>query len=40
MLAYTTGDPTGATDPDDGEAFAGLLPLDQVPVVQPRKFFE
>jgi len=29
MLTYTTGDPTGLSDPDDGEAFAGLLPLEQ-----------
>jgi hypothetical protein len=27
MLLYTTGDPTGAAVPDDGEAMQGLLPL-------------
>ncbi len=26
MLLYTTGDPSGLSDPDKGEAFAGLLP--------------
>lgn len=29
MLTYTTGDETGNSDPDDGEAFSGLLPLDE-----------
>lgn len=24
MLTYTTGDPTGLSDPDDGQAFTGL----------------
>lgn len=28
MLEYTTGDQSGLTDPDGGEVFAGLLPLD------------
>ncbi len=27
MLTYTTGDPTGASAPDGGDAFNGLLPL-------------
>ncbi len=26
MLTYTTGDPSGASNPDKGEAFTGLLP--------------
>jgi len=31
MLGYTTGDPEPTVDsmPDDGSAFAGLLPADQ-----------
>lgn len=29
MLTYTTGDPTGLSDPDNGEAFSGLLPLNE-----------
>jgi hypothetical protein len=29
MLAYTTGDPTGVSDPDAGEAFVGLLPFGE-----------
>ena len=35
MLGYTTGDETGATGPDGGVAFAGLLPLDQVAAPEP-----
>lgn len=29
MLTYTTGDETGAMDPDDGETFSGLIDYDQ-----------
>lgn len=29
MLLYTTGDDSGLSDPDGGEAFAGLLPYDR-----------
>lgn len=29
MLGYTTGDTSGASDPDSGEAFAGLLPEEE-----------
>lgn len=29
MLTYTTADETGASDPDDGEAFAGLVPEEE-----------
>lgn len=29
MLAYTTGDPSGATDRDGGAAWEGLLPPDE-----------
>jgi hypothetical protein len=29
MLLYTTGDGSGLSDPDEGEAFAGLLPEEE-----------
>lgn len=29
MLLYTTGDSTGAMQPDEGETFAGLIDYDQ-----------
>jgi len=29
MLTYTTADDSGATDPDDGEAFKGLVPEEE-----------
>lgn len=28
MLTYTTGDPSGVFDPDQGEAFSGLSPYE------------
>lgn len=38
MLTYTTGDPTGLTAPDNGEAWEGLLPIDKVEPVVREKF--
>lgn len=35
MLTYTTGDPTGVSDPDNGEAFSGLLPIEQAKELIP-----
>jgi hypothetical protein len=29
MLLYTTGDDSGLSNPDDGEAFAGMLPYEE-----------
>jgi len=29
MLLYTTGDESGQLNPDNGESFAGLLPLEE-----------
>lgn len=29
MLTYTTGDPSGLSDPDGGAAWNGLLPADE-----------
>lgn len=35
MLTYTTGDPTGLSDPDNGEAFTGLLPYEEAKELTP-----
>lgn len=35
MLAYTTGDESGDQPPDNGEAFNGLLPLDEAEAPEP-----
>lgn len=37
MLVYTTGDETGDSPPDKGEAFNGLLPLSEVTAPEPAK---
>jgi hypothetical protein len=36
MLTYTTGDPTGASNPDGGEAFSGLLPYEEQKAIRER----
>jgi hypothetical protein len=39
-LLYRTGDMSGLTDPDHGEAFSGLLPLEiLVPIKEAEGFF-
>lgn len=35
MLGYTTGETSGDLDPDGGEAWEGLLPLDEIEVPEP-----
>lgn len=35
MLSYTTGDASGNSDPDNGEAFAGLLPVELAKEILP-----
>jgi hypothetical protein len=37
MLVYTTGDESGLSDPDGGEAFAGLLPLEEALKLLPEQ---
>lgn len=38
MLGYTTGDESGESPPDNGEAFDGLLPLGEVVAPEPLEF--
>jgi len=38
MLGYTTGDETGDKRPDKGEAFSGILPLDEAEVPEPTPY--
>jgi len=37
MLVYTTGTEDGAALPDDGEAFNGVLPLNEQIVLQKKR---